>query len=151
MVEVAIAVMVLLVIIAGTLEFNKYSVLDVYRSRTKTDACMLGTMLMEAWRGQGGTTDFDPVNNLSAAILDCEDIAIGYAWVGPSIPPGFYHSWKTFPYYVILANNVVYRISFSFDYIDGRKFLNVRVGWPDSLDKTYWQSNNYVGITESLN
>ncbi len=151
MVEVAIAVMVLLIAIAGTLAFNNYASAEIHRCRVQTDATMLGTMLMEAWRGQGGKANFNPVTELSAAILDSDDVDVLYAWLGPGIPSNFTLAFSSHPFYIIKANNTNYRISLSYRTISGRKFLNVRVGYPDSIDKTYWQSNNYVGITRSVN
>jgi hypothetical protein len=106
---------------------------------------------MAAWKGQGGTISFNPVTDMSSAILDCTDVTLSYSWVGPNIPPGFYHSWTTFPFYKLTMNSVTYRIALSFDYIGGRRFLNVRVAWPSSVDHTFYESSAYVGITESMN
>ncbi len=151
LVEVAIAITVLFVAIAGTLAFNNFASKDVYRSRVQTDATMLGTMIMEAWRGQGGTTSFNPVTDLSAALLDSEDITVGYAWLGPAIPSGFTLVYSTRPYYTINVNNITYRISLSYKIIGSKRHLNVRIAYPDSLDKTIWESSNYVGVTRSVN
>jgi hypothetical protein len=151
MIEVAIAVMVLLIAIGGTVGFNEYSVTDVYRSRATADASMLGTMIMQAWKGQGGIYSFDPVTGLSPAILDCDDVTLGYAWVGPSIPENFTLCWYNYPYFRIKTNDVVYRVALSYRYVDGKKYLNVTVGWPSSLEHTFWESSSRIGVTESVN
>jgi len=151
LIEAAIATMVLLIAITGTIAFNQYSMIDIYKSQTRTDACMLGSVIMECWQGQGGSTSFNPVNNLSASILNCSDMDVRTSWIGPGVPSGFTLVWNLYPYYRITTNSVMYRVALSYRYINGKKFLNVRVSWPSSMGGTFVESNKFVGITECLN
>lgn len=152
LVEVEVSIMVLLIAITGAIGFNHYSMIDVYKSQARSDACMLGAVIMECWQGQGGLTTFNPVNNLPSAIVNCGNLDIRYSVIGPSAPSGFTIVWNNLiPYYRISTNNVIYRVVLSYKMISGKKYLNVCVAWQNSRVVGFNESNSFVGITESLN
>ncbi len=151
MVEVAASVIVLLIAITGTIAFNHYSMIDIYKAQARTDAVMFGSVIMESWQGQGGTTSFNLINNLSAAVVNCSDIDIRYSVIGPSVPSGFTTVSNLTAYYRITTNYTTYRVVLSYKVIDGKKFLNTRVAWQNNRQTAFYESHSFVGITESIN
>ncbi|OXU16144.1 hypothetical protein [Sedimentisphaera salicampi] len=149
-VEATISSAVLLIAVMGTMKFDYYSAIDSYRSQCQLEGCMLGSAVMESWQGQGGTLEFNPAQDLSDSIMDCGDVSVSGAYFGPGIPAGFTISYDIFPYYKITINGTKFRVALSYKFIDGYKYLNVRVGWANNLDGGYWKSRDYVGITECL-
>lgn len=125
--------------------------IDIYKSKARTDAVMFGSVIMESWQGQGGTTSFNPVNNLSSAIINCTDIKINYSVIGPAVPSGFTLAWTKYPYYRITTNDATYRVGLSYRFIDGKKFLNTRVAWQNSREAAFYESHSYIGVTASIN
>lgn len=150
LVEVAVSAATLMVAVTGTIAFHNFATMDTYKSRSRSDACMLASAVMESWQGQGGVAAFNPINDLATSIVNSGDFVIGNSILGPGCPYGFTLIWHSFPYYRIDTNNTRYRVALSYRIINGKKFLNVRVGWPNNQNTPYYQSNSYIDLTSSM-
>lgn len=150
LVEASLSSAILMIAVMGSIKFDYYAAIDSYKSQCQLEACMIGSMIMESWQGQGGTFQFDPRTDLSGSILDCSDIEVLGSWFGPPMPSGFSISYYIYPYYKISVNGVTFRATLSYKIINGYKYLNVRIGWPSNVNHGYWSASDYIGITECM-
>lgn len=70
-VEVMVAAAVLIIAVIGASAFRYNSMLDVRKAEMEFNGGRLALLLLETWRGTGGSLAFDPVDHLS------DDIEIG--------------------------------------------------------------------------
>lgn len=148
--EVVVSAAVLMVAVTGTIAFHNYATVETYKSKSRADACMLASAIIESWQGQGGINTFNPINHLAGSIVNSGDFSISGSIVGPGVPYGFIIIWNSYPYYRIDTNGTRYRVSLAYRVIGGKKYLNVRVGWPTGQNKSYNAAKSFIDVTSSM-
>ena len=81
--EVLVATLVLAVVVLGVLSFRYYTGKELARANTEMASARLALVLLETWRGMGGTTSYDPTSQISTVTW--------YISEGPVRPAGLSH------------------------------------------------------------
>lgn len=80
LIEIMISIVIIMVLVAGVMGYQYHSSYDVKRSEVQAAAVRLSMLLLDGWKGTGGSTDYDPVSAFESQIniTDSAD--------GPPIP-----------------------------------------------------------------
>ena len=114
------AILILVSVVAGTMAYQYYTALDARRSDLHVTGCRLGLMLLEAWKGQGAKTDFDPVGTLALDLVISDS--------GSTEPPP--QLANVLGSYNIIAARANYFATLSYeDPASEPRLLNVTVAW----------------------
>jgi type II secretory pathway pseudopilin PulG len=128
LVEIAVAMLIIVVAIIGAMGYRYYSVLDARKAKVQITAARLGSMLLENWKGTGGrsspTEAFDPhLLGYESALL-----MVGSGGGGTPVAAGF----TSFGAYVMVADGANYYTTLAYrdDVVSGLRELNAYVAWP---------------------
>lgn len=80
LIEVLVAATIFLIVVMGTLLCRYFGSRDVMRAEWTMDAQRLALVMLETWKGMGGTTGFDPTSDISTVAWEPSD--------GPNTPGG---------------------------------------------------------------
>jgi type II secretory pathway pseudopilin PulG len=126
-IEVLLGLSILVVAILGASGYKYYSVKEARRAEGYVGASMVGNILLESWRGNGGAYDYDPINELPISILNAENFSIATSLKHPSIGESAYLINGTG--YLVVLNGVYYYTALSVEWDSGVKFLNADIVW----------------------
>ena len=82
--EALVAMLILSVVVLGTFSFQYHSTHEASRAQVTIDSIRTALVLLETWKGTGGTIDFDPVEHITA-------VPFLETAVGPASPDGMQH------------------------------------------------------------
>lgn len=126
LVDVLVSAVILLIAIYGAIQFRYHAALQIRKADMHISGAELGQMLVETWRGTGGSESFDFVSYFSPVM------AIN-AGTGPAEPGDFnLHGsyavqWEGFDYLTTLSSK---------ELPDGLRALNVIVTWQMGYSNT---------------
>lgn len=80
LIEVLVAATIFLIVVMGTLLCRYFGSRDVMRAEWTMDAQRLALVLLETWKGMGGTTGYNPTSDIGTVSWEPSD--------GPSTPEG---------------------------------------------------------------
>lgn len=80
LVEIVISILILMVLVNGVLGYQYVSARDAKIAEVHTAAGRLATLMLQSWKGDGGTDDFDPVDRFRA------EMDIRSSANGPDVP-----------------------------------------------------------------
>ncbi len=122
LVETMTACTILLIGAFGVFMYKYTSALDAARGKSYISASRIAWLLIESWRGNEGSSAYDPVSQLGSTVT------ISANAFGPSVPAGFTKLGQ----YKIVENNVNYFVTMSWQTVPavpGLSCLNVIVAW----------------------
>ena len=64
LIEVMVAIMILVAAVLGATRYRYYTALDARRALLRIEASRLAVTMLEAWKGAGSETDFNPLLHL---------------------------------------------------------------------------------------
>ncbi|WP_169853219.1 type IV pilus modification PilV family protein [Anaerohalosphaera lusitana] len=160
-IEVILAMLVLSIAISGAMAFRYFSMLDARKAETRMTAARIGTLLLETWRGSGGSSLFDPLGSIDPGILEIngQDAALFGGEAGV-LPGNFTRLPSTSdPDYRIVLNGHNYYVTLSYQDIDTDtdgiyeiRLLNSDIRWRRDLGEgTVTQSDQAVRFTTCVN
>ncbi len=127
-VEVMTAVAVITFAVAGASAYRYFCVLDAQKSAVKITASKLGWTFLQAWKGNGGLSTFDPSASIS-------HIGVSSSNSGPSVPANF-SGLDSGTNYSVILEGVNYFAALSYKDETDYRVLNVRVGWAEDYKST---------------
>ena len=78
--EALVASLIFSIVVLGTMMTRYYSSREVFRAKSTMNAQGLALVLLETWKGMGGTDQYDPVNDVGTVAWEPAE--------GPSSPTG---------------------------------------------------------------
>ncbi len=128
-IETIIAMAILAIVVLGVLNFRYHSSKESWRANVEITAARIGSLMLESWKGAGGSSDWDPVEQMSS-LSNIETSALGPAIPGDMNVKGIFRmneigtfladTWNV-DYYITLAYNDATETE--------PKILNASVGW----------------------
>lgn len=118
-IEVAVAIVVMLVGFIGTTSYRYYAALDENKATAWRNAARIGLLFSESWKSVKGYRLYEPEEHL--------DPPIGVdAVFGNGVPDGYTENGT----YLVVADNRNYYITLSWKDVDAElQALNVEVNW----------------------
>ena len=104
LVEIMVSIAIILVVVVGAISFRYYAAMDAREADVKISAARIGNLLLDAWKGTGGTPAYDPVSEFGL------DLNISISATGPDVPAGFIKLNS----YLISSNRVSYYATLSY-------------------------------------
>ncbi|MBN1457768.1 MAG: prepilin-type N-terminal cleavage/methylation domain-containing protein [Sedimentisphaerales bacterium] len=132
LIEIMVSIAIILVVVVGAVSFRYYAAMDAREADVKISAARIGNMLLDAWKGTGGSATYDPVSEFGL------DLNISISATGPNVPTGFIKLDS----YLISSNRVSYYATLS--YKDSTSTT------PGVLTVTISWLNNYQSGTVSV-
>ena len=129
--EVVIAALVLGILSVGSLGYQYHATRDARRAEAHTNAAWLAKMLLDQWKGQGGSTAYDPAL-LSGAVLTIDTSAVGPAASAVNGTP-----FELLGHYRAAFDGSIYFVTCSYTEPSetAPRLLSVAVAWrPDYAD-----------------
>jgi Tfp pilus assembly protein PilV len=121
LIEAMIACNIMLIGVFGVFSYKYASNFDVMKTKSYISASRIVWLLAENWRGNGGSSTYDPVAQLSSMVT------IYTNTTGPSVPTGYTKLGQ----YKVVENNVNYFVTMSWKNVStGLNALNIIVAWP---------------------
>lgn len=126
LIEIMIATVVVLVVVTGIMAYRYYSAIDAKKAEVRAVAGRLSLLLLEAWKGAGGDTAYDP-----EMIFESE-FPISMTVYGPDVPTDFSGTpFSLLGSYEIIMNDVYYYTTLA--YLDETstepQTLNICTAW----------------------
>jgi Tfp pilus assembly protein PilV len=132
LVEMMLAAAILMVALVGSMAYRYYATLDARKADIQMTASRNAMMILESWRGAGGSDTFNVTTLQSSPSLLIADSS----FTNPAVPTGFtalashgtvsIHTDNVWYYVVLSTKPVVSGVT--------PKALNVQIGW--RLDRT---------------
>lgn len=108
LVEVVLASAMIMVLASGSLAYQYYSTTDVKKAEVKGTASYLALTLVESWKGQNGTSSFDPITEFETRLT------IASAQSGPPVSIREDENFTLLGYYTVVSEGVTYFITLSY-------------------------------------
>ncbi len=129
LIEVMVAMVILMVAGLGALAFRYYCSLDARKADIQITAARIGTMLLESWIGQGGSTSYNPVTQLTAQLKSTDPASSVDGGVTGPEPQGGLSRTGSNNDYKIVVNGVNYYVTLSTNTAVSPVPLSVSVAW----------------------
>jgi hypothetical protein len=127
LIEAMIACNILLIGVFGVFSYRYTSTLETMKADSYISASRIAWLLVENWRGNSGSSTYDPVSQLSSIAT------ISTNTTGPSVPTGYTKLGQ----YKFVENNVNYFVTMSWKNVStGLNALNIIVAWPQRKQGT---------------
>jgi len=108
LIEVVLAGAMMMVLASGALAYQYYSTTDVKKAEVKEAASHLALTLVESWKGQNGTSSFNPI----AEFEDRLTIKSGHS--GPPVSRLEEENFTLLGYYTVVSEGVTYFVTLSY-------------------------------------
>lgn len=118
--EIAIALVLLLLATLGTTAYRYHVALNVQKAEKQATAARVALLICESWKGEKGSEMYDAVANFDSMLTITDSAA------GPSVPSG-YTDLET---YQVTSKGINFFVTLSWKQVSANlRELNVQVAW----------------------